>query len=251
MKLPTQNTPCFLAPAGSRPRCNRHSQQKVPAGGKCLSTMLRAECFGASRPQQGRTANEDAFLIGRERPFALLCDGAGNAQQAAKRVLTLFDKLFKETAPQQVSEHDTWAGWVKLLDSSLLGGTQSTFLGVALLDGMAVGACVGDSRAYLVTREGDCRLLTEGASKFRLGSGRAEAFPIRQTMTSGEIILLLSDGAWTPLGPYLLKKAVMTAVARHLSDVPEAILEAAGRTGRADDMTAIALRGSNSLKTQE
>src|SRR2546425_716725 len=60
--------------------------------------MLRAECFGASRPQQGRTANEDAFLIGRERPFALLCDGAGNAQQAAKRVLTLFDKLFKETA---------------------------------------------------------------------------------------------------------------------------------------------------------
>ena len=220
----------------------------MPAEGNRLSTTLRVECFGASRPQQGRTANEDAFLIGHgERPFALLCDGAGNAQQAAKRVLSLFDKLFKEAAPQQVSEHDTWAGWVKLMDSSLVGGTQSTFLGVALLDGMAVGASVGDSRAYVVTREGDCRLLTEGASKFRLGSGRAEAFPIRQTMTSGEILLLLSDGAWTPLGPYLLKKAVMTAVSRHLSDVPEAILEAAGRTGRADDMTAIALRGSNHL----
>ena len=85
-------------------------------------------------------------------------------------------------------------------------------------------------------------MLTEGASKFRLGSGRAEAFPIRQTMTSGEILLLLSDGAWTPLGPYLLKKAVITAVARHFSDIPEAILEAAGRAGRVDDMTAIALR---------
>ena len=217
--------------------------QKVPAGGSYLSTTLRVQCFGANRPQQGKTANEDGFLIGHgERPFALLCDGAGNAQQTAKRVLSFFDKLFKEAAAQQVSEHATWAGWLKLLDSSLLGGTQSTFLGVALLDGMAVGTCVGDSRAYLVTREGDCRLLTEGASKFRLGSGRAEAFPIRQTMTSGEILLLLSDGAWTPLGPYLLKKAVITAVARHFSDIPEAILEAAGRAGRVDDMTAIALR---------
>ena len=47
---------------------------------------MRVECFGASRPQQGRTANEDAFLIRHgERPFALLCDGAGNAQQAAKK----------------------------------------------------------------------------------------------------------------------------------------------------------------------
>src|SRR2546426_6983223 len=129
--------------------------------------MLRVECFGVSRPQQGRTANEDAFLIGREPPFALLCDGAGNAQQAAKRVLSLFDKLFKEAAPQQVTEHGTWAGWIKLLDSSLLGGTQSTFLGVALLDGMAVGACGGGSRAYLANREGDCRLLTEVANKLR------------------------------------------------------------------------------------
>ncbi len=206
-----------------------------------MSTILRVECFGVSRPQQGRV-NEDAFLIGREPPFALLCDGAGNAQQAAKRIVGLFDKLFKEAALEQVSEHDTWAGWVKLLDSSLLGGTQSTFLGIALLDGLAVGACVGDSRAYVVTREGDCRLLTEGASKFRLGSGKAEASPIRQTMTSGEILVLLSDGAWTPLGPFLLKKAVMSAVARHLSDVPEAILEAAGRAGWADDMTAIAAR---------
>src|SRR3989442_6583401 len=66
---------------------------------------MRVECFGASRPQQGRTANEDAFLIRHgERPFALLCDGAGNAQQAAKKVLSLFDKLFKEAAPEQVIE---------------------------------------------------------------------------------------------------------------------------------------------------
>jgi len=42
--------------------------------------------------------------------------------------------------------------------------------------------------------------------------------------------------------PYLLQKSVMAAAARHFSEVPQAILDAAGRTGRADDMTAVVLR---------
>ena len=124
----------------------------------------------------------------------------------------------------------------------MLGGAESTFVGVAVVKSAAVGACVGDSRAYFVNRDGDCQLITEGASKFRLGSGRAEAFPIRQPLASGEVLLLLSDGAWMPLGPYRLKTAVTSALALHFSDVPGAILQAAGRSGRADDMTAVALR---------
>jgi serine/threonine protein phosphatase PrpC len=60
---------------------------------------VRIECYGATRTQEGKSTNEDAFLIGRgERPFAALCDGAGNAQQAAKKVLGLFEKLFKEAS---------------------------------------------------------------------------------------------------------------------------------------------------------
>lgn len=60
---------------------------------------MRIECYGATRTQEGKSTNEDAFLIGRgERPFAALCDGAGNAQQAAKKVLGLFEKLFKEAS---------------------------------------------------------------------------------------------------------------------------------------------------------
>ena len=50
---------------------------------------MRFECYGASRPQAGRGFNEDAFIIEREPiPCAALCDGTGNAEQAAKRVLT-------------------------------------------------------------------------------------------------------------------------------------------------------------------
>ena len=204
---------------------------------------MRPECYAASRPQEGRSTNEDAFLIGRGPiPCVALCDGAGNAQRAAKRVLTLFEKLFQDSTPEQIVDEQAWAGWIKLLDSALLGGTQSTFVGVALVEGIAIGACAGDSRAYLLDREGACRILTEGADKHRLGSGEAIAFPIRQPLSPGDTLLLLSDGAWTPLGPYLLTKAVLGMRGRHFSEVPPAILDAAGRTGRPDDMTVIAVR---------
>lgn len=204
---------------------------------------MRIECFAATLPQQGHAQNEDAFLIGRgERPFVALCDGAGNAERAAKRVLSLFEKLLNEASPEQITEAETWANWIKLLDSSLLGGSQSTFVAVAITDKEAVGACAGDSRAYLINQEGQARILTDGAAKHRLGSGQARAFPMRVTLNSGDELLLLTDGAWTPLTLYALQRAVVSAAAKHFSEVPQAILQAASRTGRADDMTAVALR---------
>jgi serine/threonine protein phosphatase PrpC len=101
-----------------------------------------------------------------------------------------------ETTPEQVTEAPTWATWIKLLDSSLLGGAQSTFLALALAANEAVGVSVGDSRAYVINRDGRCRIVNEGASKQRLGSGQAQPSIIRLTLGAGDILLLLSDGAW-------------------------------------------------------
>jgi hypothetical protein len=82
---------------------------------------VRPECYAASRAQEGRSANEDAFLVGRGPiPCVALCDGAGNAQRAAKRVLTLFEKLFQDSTPEQIADERVWGGWIKLLDSALL-----------------------------------------------------------------------------------------------------------------------------------
>jgi serine/threonine protein phosphatase PrpC len=204
---------------------------------------MRLECYAASRPQQGRAQNEDAFLIHRgERPVVALCDGAGNAELAAKRVLALFEKLVAAASPEQLTDAAAWEHWIKILDLSLLGSSQSTFVGVTVVGQLVVGACAGDSRAYLLDRDGRCHILTEGASKQRLGSGAVQPFTSRVTMNAREALLLLSDGAWTPLTLYLLQKAVMGAALRHFSEVPQSILDAAGRTGRADDMTAVALR---------
>ena len=66
---------------------------------------MRIECYGATRKQDGHNTNEDAFLIGRASiPFAALCDGTGNAEKVAKKVLTLFQRMFNEARLDPANE---------------------------------------------------------------------------------------------------------------------------------------------------
>jgi serine/threonine protein phosphatase PrpC len=206
---------------------------------------MRVECFAATLPQRGRTEkdNEDAFLVSLEDPpVAVLCDGAGSAARAAKKVLQLFQKHYRDSTARLIADQLTWLNWVQTLDAALLKGPPSTFLAVAILDTLAAGVCVGNSRAYLVNATGESRHVTEGAGKHQLGSCKAVPLPIRENLKPGETLLLLSDGAWLPLASGTLHEIVSAAAARHFSQVPKAILEAASRHGRLDDMTAIALR---------
>lgn len=193
--------------------------------------------------QDCRKVNEDALLILRGDPLcAALCDGAGDARRAAKRALQTFEKLFKQANHEEIAAFPTWSKWVKLLDSSLLGGDQSTFIAIAFLEGKIVGTCVGDSRLYHVTKNGGISIPSERASKFRLGSGRVQPFPIHMPINRGDFLLLMSDGAWTPLNLYALKKVLIRSATRHFSELASSILEEAGKAGRADDMTVIALK---------
>ena len=63
-------------------------------------------------------------------PVAALADGAGNANLAARKALAMFSKFHSDTeksCPMDLLTAETWQKWVKLLDSLLLGGAQSTF----------------------------------------------------------------------------------------------------------------------------
>jgi hypothetical protein len=216
--------------------------------GRSLRFALRhsMECYCATRIQAGHKANEDAFLIEREPiPHAAVFDGAGNAEQAAHRAARFFRAIIKDQAPK-VGDLKAWAGWVRLMDSHLMGGTQSTFVGVAVPDvdeGLVFGAYAGNSRVYIVGEDG-VRLVTTESSLGRLGSGHAQGRTFSVQLRPYDILLLMSDGAWVPFGStYLLRKAVTLALARHFSEVPQAILDTATPAdGPADDMTVVALR---------
>ena len=202
------------------------------------------ECYGASRPQQGRTANEDAFWIGHDPvPVAVVCDGAGNAQQSAQRAITFFQNLWASATLDQIQAADTWGKWIHLLDSHLMGLSQSTFLGVAVLEDCFVGAYSGDSRIYHSTAEGTLRLLTDSTMKLRLGSGQAKPAFITGSWRTRDLLVLMTDGAWGPLGSLpMTQRAIVKGIGPHLSDVPLSILDSASRAGRADDMTVVVLR---------
>ena len=206
---------------------------------------MRAECFGQSRPQDGRqqTLNQDAFVIGRQPvPWMALCDGAGNAQSVAKRALGLFETRLQEVSLGQLLRDETWLRWAKGLDSALLGGPEATFVAAAVIGDQVVGVAAGDSRAYLTPFEGAVRLLTGSAAKARLGSGETAPAVFRATLAVRDVLLLVSDGAWTPLGTVGLERAVRGMVTKAFADLPSALLDEASRRGRADDMTAVALR---------
>lgn len=201
------------------------------------------EIFAGSRPQDGRPSNEDAYLIGRgEIRYAALCDGSGAAGQVAKRALKVFEGLMAEASVEAVERFTTWRDWAHLLDSALLGGPQSTFLAVAAFDDRVVGVCAGDSRLYHLPFEGEVQILTEEASKFRLGSGKVIPSSIHQRMKPGDTLLLMSDGAWTPLGLPVLRRLKGKASTQHFSEFPGILLDEAGKSGRADDMTVVAIR---------
>lgn len=201
---------------------------------------MTVECYAASRRQEGHSINQDAFLITRGTvPLIALCDGAGQAQQVARRALALLERLFKEADNESVAMFPSWVRWARTIDSALLGGAESTMVAVAVLEDRIAGTCVGDSRAYLWSRDGALRILSDGAAKHRLGSGRVEPFPIHAPFGRGDVVLLLSDGAWTPLSLHGLQRLVAGAALGGFADLPGRILDAAGRTGRADDMTVV------------
>jgi serine/threonine protein phosphatase PrpC len=201
---------------------------------------MRVECYGASRVKDGGAANEDAYWIARQDSrVAALCDGAGNAQLCGGRTVRLFGEMV-QSGTLEVERFPAWTGWLKSVDASLAGGAQTTFVGVAALEDRIVGAYSGDSRAYLVNEHG-CRVLTEQACR-RLGSGEAEPRPIHERVGQRDVILLMTDGAWTPLQPPAIQRVVMGLTTHHLCDVPPALLDLAGARGRPDDMTVVAMR---------
>jgi len=206
---------------------------------------MRTECFGQSRPQEGRqqTLNQDAFVIGRQPvPWMALCDGAGNAQSVARRALGLLEMRLQETPLGHLLRDDTWLRFAKGLDSALLRGPEATLVAAAVIGDQVIGVAAGDSRAYLTPFEGAVRLLSGSAAKARLGSGETAPAVFRDTLAVRDVLLLVSDGAWTPLGTAGLERAVRGMATKAFADLSSAVLDEASRRGRADDMTAVALR---------
>lgn len=57
-----------------------------------------------------------------------------------------------------------------------------------------------------------------------------------------DVVLLMSDDAWTPVSASAVQRVVMAQTIQHFSDLPVALFDLAGKHGRIDDMSVVALR---------
>jgi serine/threonine protein phosphatase PrpC len=215
--------------ASSNPPLNAKSELRKGQKG------LAATIYSASIARPGRP-NEDAFFVGRlaGAPLAAVFDGQGNAEGAAKKAARQLELLYAESAGRL-----DWTRAAQLLDSHLLGANKSTMVAASLVEDVISVCGVGDSRAYLV-RDGQANILTEGASKQQLGSGAIQPLKKRFGAQDRDLILLMTDGAWTPFSLCQLAQTVMKNLV-NLPELPNSILQQAAKGGVCDDMTVIAI----------
>jgi serine/threonine protein phosphatase PrpC len=200
-----------------------------------VATKVAATIYVASVPQPGHP-NEDSFFVGRlaAAPLAAVFDGQGHAEGAAKKAARQLERLYTESGGRL-----DWTRTAKLLDSHLLGANQSTIVAAILFDEVISICAVGDSRAYLV-RDGQASILTEGARKQKLGSGAIQPLIMEFGAQDRDLILLMTDGAWTRFSLYQLAQTVMKNLLS-LAELPNSILKQASKGGICDDMTVAAI----------
>ena len=213
-----------------------------------MHQSMRFECYGESLTLERGRVDGDTFLVDcEETPLIALCDSIRHAGRPPRRTLELFRRLFAQAQPEEIGRFSTWAHWMGLLDFALLRRSQSAFVAVAAVGDRIIGAAVGSCRAYLFDGRGGTTALVgdrqQSPNRLRLGTGDAKVSPIELDLQPQDLLLLLSEAAWTPLRMSELRRAVAGAHLRHVAAASPAVLQAAAsRSDSSRDMTVVALQ---------
>lgn len=198
------------------------------------------EAYATTRKHSDdKKSNEDGFKIFKTPCITnlVIVDGAGNSQRIAHHVIMRMTQFLNEVEPHCLVD---WRRFITQLDMEMLNGPQATMAVASIIDhgsfaSMAL-AIVGDCKAYVVSED---EFFVYQGRKERLGSGRA--MPIVTYEKLNGTLILMTDGCWVPL-----TKNKILNIARqsypHMSDMPEAFVNAAGFSPRlglswADDCT--------------
>ena len=208
---------------------------------------MKIECHGESRLAAGRELAGSILIDDSAIPLIALCEADSRPGRSGRRVLDRFQHLFSEAEPTEIGRFSTWAHWMGVLDFALLRHSHSAFGAAAVVDDRVIGTTVGSCRACLFDGNGNTRIFTgdreRSLSSLRLGTGDAKVSPIDIALKPQDLLLLLSESAWSPLGLSHLRRIVAGAQFGHVSAVPAAIIAAAsGRVEPDREITVVALQ---------
>ncbi len=147
----------------------------------------------------------------------VLADGAGGTTGGAEAASRVVARALAER-PRTAS------ACVALLASldDRLGGGETTAVVLAVVDGVVLGASVGDSGAWMQRGKELVDLTENQRRKPLLGSGRATVVAIDPVPLEGRL-LVASDG----LSSYVQYARIMEILARPFADIPSSLISAA------------------------
>jgi len=154
---------------------------------------MKLEISASQRPNHDTSHDRLCVLRDAHRTLIALADGADSrhaSQAAASRTVAELARCFRNG-----SLPDEPRDWVMLLegiDHAVLGDPdagETSALVVLVQRGVALGASVGDSLAYVVGPDGEADLLSGGRRKEpRIGTGLANPFGFGPVRLDGRLI---------------------------------------------------------------
>jgi protein phosphatase len=234
------------------------------------------EAFGLSDPGCIRSNNEDYFINDPEKGIFVLADGMGgaNAGEYASHLSAEVLYEFLLSAPQKDGVDTLKQAFVEANHSvreAAKSNPELEGMGTTLLVARDLGqdklqvASVGDSRAYLLSKEGlalitqDQTWVAEVGARLGLTDEALKKHPMRHVltmavgsadelriqshvvqMTSGDQVLLCSDGLHGVLNENLLREALDSE--KSLPEKCHYLVDAAKQNGGPDNVTVVLIQ---------
>lgn len=199
----------------------------------------------------GKVVNED-FVLARRHPHAsdvligALADGQGGRSNAALASRTACEAVWSLASAlpvPQLFKTDTWRRIVEQADEAVaLTGGFTTLVAFAIDQDTAVGASVGDSKAYF-KRPTDPEMTewTIGQRKNPpVGSGSVDEVPFMVGGQEAGRLLVVSDGVWKFCGYEALLSSFAQPQEELTGHLRGALLQRAG-SSLPDDFSLIAI----------
>lgn len=218
-----------------------------------------------------RKINQDSFLKDDEQRLYVVADGMGGhrggevASQLAVQVMQTFCKANAQMQPRDLLDKAVNAACQSIYEQSTgnaeLAGMGTTIVSLLFANGSVCIGQVGDSRAYLMSKEGiwqvteDHSLLNEEIRAGRLMAGQASSYQFKNVITrsvgyearvnvdvyrrqvqAGDIFLLCTDG----LSGLVSMSEMHEAVLKHgLEGGLKSLVDMANARGGDDNITGL------------
>ena len=237
--------------------------------------------FGRTDTGRVRSSNQDAFISGTlpgGAVFAVVCDGMGGANGGnvasalgikviSDRLLEVYREGMNEISLHNLLESAIAAANVEIYDTAMadtdLRGMGTTVVAVLIVEGLVHIAHVGDSRAYLITREAmeqitrDHSIVQSMVEKGQLTPDEAKNHPRKHFITRAlgveeevacdynefsfpeeGLLLICTDGLTNMVETDEIERL---ARAGDPETIPARLISAANMAGGSDNITVVAV----------